>query len=225
MIPAIITYIAVVIFIGRFAWHIMSWVRAGKGHPCSSVAGRMSARTIAETAMDIIFFRRLFRTNRLLWAASWTFHVSFILVILRHLRYFTYPVPGFIVSMQDTGITTGYLLAISLILILIIRSAGGRDRYISIYNIFLIVTLLLTSLTGLLMTLFFRTDLVDIKAYMLGILSFSPEAMPDSLLFIIHYILALLLIPSLPFHLIAAPVITMEARRRDDGPGLLIHEK
>jgi hypothetical protein len=83
----------------------------------------------------------------------------------------------------------------------------------------------LTSLTGVLIETTFRTNLVDVKAFMLGIVAFSPAALPDSLLFIVHFCLVLILLPSLPFHLIASPVITMEARRREERLNLVIHEK
>ena len=73
--------------------------------------------------------------------------------------------------------------------------------------------------------LFYRASLVDIKAFMLGIVAFNPETAPDSVLFIVHFILVLLLIPAIPFHLITAPVITIDARRREQGLNLVMHEK
>jgi nitrate reductase gamma subunit len=221
-----ITYIVCIIFSGRFILHAVSWIHGVRHHPFIPVfTKKISSVTIAETILDIFLFRRLFKTNRLLWVASWAFHVSFLFVILRHMRYFIYPVPGFIISLQDAGIYAGYILPLSLLLILFIRIKGDKDRYVSLYNFFLLILLMLTSLTGVLMKTFYRTDLVDIKAFVLGITTFSPATLPESILFVIHFVLVLMLIPSLPFHIIAAPVITIEARRREEGLDMVIHEE
>lgn len=221
-----ITYIVCIIFLGRFILHAISWIQGVRLHPSIPVfTKKMSPVTIAETVLDIFLFRRLFKTNKLLWVASWAFHVSFFLVILRHMRYFIYPVPGFIISLQDAGIYPGYILLLSLLLILFIRITVGKERYVSLYNFFLLVLLLLTSLTGVLLKTFYRANLVDIKAFVLGITTFSPTPLPDSMLFIIHFILVLILVPFIPFHIITAPVITIEARRREEGLDIVLHEE
>ena len=225
MILAIVTYIACVIFLGRFAWHVLSWARAARNLPTRAFSKKASSGIIAETLLDIILFRRLFRTNKLLWAASWTFHACLLLVVLRHLRYFMYPVPGVIISVQPAGLYAGYVLPFSLLLILIMRITILKDRYVSFYNYYLITVLFLISSTGVLMETSLRTNLVDIKAYILGIVSFAPGSAPGSFLFIVHFILVLLLISSLPFHLIAAPIVTMVARRREDELDMVLHEK
>jgi nitrate reductase gamma subunit len=218
-----ITYIVCIIFLGRFILHAISWIQGVRHHPSIPVfTKKISPVTIAETVLDIFLFGRIFKTNKLLWVASWAFHVSFLLVVLRHMRYFIYPVPGFIISLQDAGIYAGYILPLSLLLILFIRITGGKER---LYNFFLLVLLLLTSLTGVLLKTFYRANLVDIKAFVLGITTFSPTPLPDSMLFIIHFILVLILVPFLPFHIITAPVITIEARRREEGLDMVLHEE
>jgi nitrate reductase gamma subunit len=226
MLLTLTTYIACLIFLGRFISHIVSWAKAEKDPETEQAAKKkMSLRTLWNIVLDIVFFRRLYATNRMLWIASLAFHISFLLVVVRHLRYFMYPVPDFLMFIQPAGLYAGYVLPISLLLMLIIRIADGKDRYVSIYNFYLLGILLLTSLTGVLMKTIFRTNLVDAKAFMLGIITFSPAALPDSMLFMVHYILVLILLPSLPFHLIASPVTTMEARRREERLNLVIHEK
>ena len=175
--------------------------------------------------LDILFFRRLFRTNKLLWAASWTFHAALLLSALRHLRYFVYPVPPAIVYLQAAGTYAGYILPFSLAVILFIRVTGNHDRYVSAYNYFLAVFLVMASVSGLLMKLVYRTNIVDVKAFTLGIATFSAAALPDSMLFAIHFMLALVLLPALPFLLITVPFITVEARLRDEGLSMVLHEK
>ncbi len=224
-ILTIAAYISCAVFLGRLIWHALSWIKAEKRPSvCPGVEG-ISAGTMAEALLDMIFFRRLFKTNRVLWIASWAFHISLLLIILRHAWYFMDPVPDFIILMEPAGIKAGYVLPFSLMLLLLLRMAAGRDRYISQYNIFLITVLFMISVTGLLMGIFFQPDVLDVKDFISGILAFKPYALPDSTLFVVHFILVLILIPFLPFHLITAPVITMEARRREDGLEMVLHEK
>lgn len=220
-----VTYIVCAIFLGRFVFHVLSWIKAAKQPAVRAISKRVSPGMAAEMLLDIVLFRRLFRTNKLLWTASWTFHLSLLIVALRHLRYFLYPVPDFVLSIQSAGVAAGYALPLSLLVILIIRSTGNRDRYLSVYNFFLLAMLLLTGMTGILLNLFYRTGLVDIKAFIIGIVTFHPDTLPDSIMFVMHFILIIILIPSLPFHLIAAPLITVEARKREEELDLVLHEK
>ncbi len=219
------TYTVCVIFMSRFIMHILSWIKAGSEPSLGPPTKLFTAATIIETLLDLVFFRRLYRTNKLLWAASFTFHISLFFVIIRHLRFFMYPVPRIIISLQQTGIYAGYILTVFILLLFIIRTINNHDRYVSIYNYYLITILFFTGLTGIMLKLFYRTSLVDVKAFILGILTFQPETMPDSLLFKVHFTLVLILIPSIPFHLLTAPVITMDARRREQGLNLVMHEK
>ena len=219
------TYAVCVIFLTRFIMHILSWIKASAEPSAGPVTRNLDSGTVIEIILDIIFFRRLYKTNKVLWLASFMFHISLFFVVIRHLRYFVYPVPALIISMQDAGIYAGYILPLSLLLILITRITVSQDRYISFYNYFLLSTLFLTGATGIMLKLFYRTGLVDVKAFMLGIVAFKPDTAPDSVLFIVHFILVLLLIPAIPFHLLTAPVITIDARRREQGLNLVMHEK
>ncbi len=220
-----LTYVVCIIFLTRFLSHVQSWIKAAKQPEVRAFSKKVSPGMAAEMLLDIVLLRRLFRNNKLLWAASLTFHLSLLIVVLRHLRYFFYPVPDFVMSIQSAGITAGYALPLSLLLILIIRSKGSRDRYLSFYNFFLLAILLLAGTTGILLNLFYRTSLVDIKAFIIGIVTFHPYTLPDSIMFVIHFILIIILIPSLPFHLIAAPLVTVGARKREEELGLVMHEK
>lgn len=221
----ITTYIVFVLFLARFTMHVLSWIKAAAEPSIGPITRKLSLGTVIEIILDIILFRRLYKTNKLLWIASFTFHISLFFLAIRHLRYFLYPVPALIISLQETGIYAGYILPASLLLLLIIRITGNHDRYVSAYNYFLVVILFLTGLTGIMIKMFYRTDLVDIKAFVLGIVTFNPVTAPDSIMFLAHYIMVLILIPSIPFHLISAPVITIDARQREEGLNLVMHEK
>jgi len=225
-IIVLIAYLVYGLFCFRFLLQVFLWYRAARQQALSNVgSGNISLGMFIAAALDVIFFRRLFSTNKLLWAASWTFHLSFLIVFLRHLRYVLNPAPDVIIFMQPAGVVAGYVLPCSLFLILIMRMVGNGDRYVSYYNFFLIGVLLMLSLTGLLMRIYFQADLIDVKDFITGILVFIPDVLPDSLMFVIHFLLALLLIAFIPFHLFAAPIVSMEARKREEGLGMVLHEK
>jgi nitrate reductase gamma subunit len=228
IILPILAYSIYAAFWCRIIFHALVWYRAAgreltNPSPVSPPTSGVPLSVYAEAAVDIVFFRRLFETNRLLWVGSWTFHFSFLFVLLRHLIYFMNPVPGCISALQPLGVYAGYVLPLSLISILVIRVAG-REKYVSRSNFLIFGLVFLIGITGLLMHVF-RPDLVDVKGFIMGILMFRPELVPHSFLFFSHFLLVLLLAPYLPFHIFASPIIILEARQRQEGLKMVLHEK
>lgn len=219
-------YVAYGSFWYRLVSHLLIWLRfSTQPEAKPAIHAKPQAETYAEMFFDIVFFRRLFIENKLLWVGSWTFHVSFFLVLLRHIKYFLNPVPDIIRYVQPLGLVAGYLLPLSLLYILLLRSSSRKRRYVSYYNYFILSLLLLISGTGVLMRTVFKADLVMVKEFILGMLIFTPGGLPDSVLFVLHFILVLLLLPFLPLHIIAAPVVTINARIREEERKVVLHEK
>lgn len=219
-------YLAYGAFWYRLVSHLLIWFRFSTQPEAKPVThAKPRAETYAEMFFDTVFFRRLFIENKPLWIGSWTFHVSFFLVLLRHIKYFLNPVPDIIRYLQPLGLLAGYLLPLSLLYILLLRSFSRKRRYVSSYNYFILSLLLLISSTGVLMRTVFRTDLVTVKEFILGMMMFTPGGMPDSMLFVLHFILVLLLLPFLPLHIIAAPFVTINARLREEERKMVLHEK
>lgn len=221
---AVIVYCVYAAFCWRVVFHALVWYRAaaGIGRGPDGPRGGSSFRVWMETTADVFFFRRLFRDNGLLWLGAWVFHLSFLIVLLRHLRYVMNPVPEYIAGLQSPGLFAGYVLPLAIVVIAIIRTAG-RERYVSRFNYLVLGLVFFISVTGLLLHVF-RANLVGVKEFVLGILTFSPQPVPHSLLFIVHFVLVLVLALSLPFHLFIAPVIMHEARRRESELRRVLHE-
>jgi nitrate reductase gamma subunit len=152
---------------------------------------------------EILFFRSLLKggtSEKILWLGGWTFHVAFLLIILRHLRFFTYPVPEWIMSFQQIGIWAGLVFLISLLVLFCRRFLNDRLIVISLFQDYFILILIISiGVTGLLLKYFLRTNLVDIKAFILGLLTFQPTSVPGSPLFLIHFSLVMLLLIYFPF--------------------------
>lgn len=221
---AVIVYCVYAAFCWRVVFHVLLWHRAAAGMGSrTGIPQRSSLRVWIETAEDVLLFRRLFHENGWLWIGAWTFHVTFLLVLVRHLRYVMNPVPGCIAGLQTLGLLAGYALPVSITFLVLIRAAG-TDRYSSRFNYFILGLVFLIALTGLLLHVY-KADLIEVKQFVLGILTFSPHPVPHNLLFIVHFLLVLLLVLSLPFHIFIAPVIMHEARKRESELKRLLREK
>lgn len=208
----------------RFAMHALVWWRAARRLLPASAPAPTRVRACALTAADVLLFGRLFMVNPALWLGEWVFHASFLLVLLRHLRFFLDPVPAFIWAMQTPGLIAAYILPLSLLYILIVRLLMKQERYASPQNMFLLLLVLLISVLGLVMNLWFKPDLVGVKLFALGLACFKPVAAPESALFLIHFSLVLILVLFLPTHIFTAPIVMMEARKREQALHLVMHE-
>jgi len=210
----------------RFFLHALLWWKA-VARPAAFAwpAPPSSVKACVLSVRDVVLFWRLLTVNPALWFGEWVFHVSFLLVVLRHLRYFFTIVPEWVGWVQVPGLIAGYVLPLSLVYILIIRLFSVREKYSSPANMFLLVLLLVISSLGLVMITLYRTDVVMVKLFIQGILGFSPVAVPDSILFLLHFSLVLVLIPFLPTHILTAPLVMLEAEKRKLALPLVMHEK
>jgi nitrate reductase gamma subunit len=214
-------YLVYAAFWIRFLMHALVWWRATRRLLPHTVERdtRYRVRACLFTSLDVLFLGRLLVVNPVLWIGEWIFHASFFLVMLRHLRYFLNPVPGWVWSMQTPGMIAGYIMPLSLLYILLIRLLTRHEKYASPANMFLLGLVFVISSLGVFMHALFKPNLVDVKLFILGILSFDPAAPPESMLFTLHFALVLVLVLLLPTHIFTAPLVMFEARKRD----LLLH--
>lgn len=225
MLLVIIAYLVYAAFWVRLSLHTLLWLKSARQLlPYRAAAGGRPLLVFATAALDLLFFRRLFASNKVLWLGSWAFHTAFLFVILRHLKYFLNPVPDCIWCVQPFGIAAGYILTFSLPYVMVARVAA-RIRYVSYQNYLILGILFFIGATGLLMRIFFRPDLIDVKSFIMGIIAFRPSPLPGNFFFVVHFSLALLLIPYLPFHIFTAPLIVIEASRRQQGLDMVMHGK
>jgi len=149
---------------------------------------------------DLLWFPGLFRADKLLWAAGWCFHILLWLVLLRHLRYFLYPVPEWVAAIQTAGLYAGYFIPIPLLFLLARRLLFERPLYLSILGDYFALFLLLSiAFSGTLLHLFFRTYLIDVKALVIGLIHFKYLPPDAHWLFVLHFILVMSLLAYFPF--------------------------
>jgi nitrate reductase gamma subunit len=210
----------------RFLLHALLWWKAVT-RPATIIRPVQPAlvKALLFSARDVVLFWRLLKINPALWFGEWAFHVSFLFVFLRHLRYFLLPVPEWVWWCQTPGLIAGYILPLSLLYIFIVRLFSVREKYSSLANMILLGLLFVISSLGLLIVTLYRTDVVAVKLFAIGILSVTPAALPGSILFMLHFSLVLVLVPLLPTHILTAPLVMLEARKRDLGLPLVMHEE
>jgi nitrate reductase gamma subunit len=155
---------------------------------------------VARVARETLFFTSLFQADRALWAGSWLFHAALLLVLTRHLRYFTYPVPAVSVWLSPAALVAGSVFGLATLYLFWRRAALPRPQYISSlpdYGVLVLLGGIAT--TGLLLKYTAHVYLVDVKAFVLGLLTLRPVAPPEHPLFLVHFGLVLLLLLYFPF--------------------------
>jgi nitrate reductase gamma subunit len=179
-------------------------------------------------ALEVFFFRSLFRNLKTqvgedkklsygeakwLWMAGLAFHWSFLLILIRHLRFFTekVPVPVQILEMLDSFLQIGApllymsdVVLLGAVFYLFLRRVGiPQVRYISLINDYFPLFLIFgIGLTGVLMRYFLKTDVVSVKILTMGLVAFNPD--PTILgkigtIFYIHLFLLCVLFAYFPF--------------------------
>ncbi len=209
----------------RFFMHTLVWWRAVRRlESAAAKAPRPGIKVWVFSVLDVLFLGRLLRVNPALWFGEWVFHATFLLVLARHLRFFLNPVPKWVWQAQTPGMIAGYILPFSLVYILVVRLVSKQEKYTSRANAFLLGLVLAISSIGVLMRAVFKPDLVGVKLFIFGIMSLSPVPPPDSMWFTAHFILVLVLVPLLPTHIFTAPLVMLEARKREQALHGVMHE-
>lgn len=158
----------------------------------------------ARMFQEVAFFKSLFRSNKLLWAGGYAFHLGLLFVLAKHLRFFFPATPAFIDTLVNYDLYTGFIMLGALTFLFILRLAIDRHFFISVVNDFLLLGLLIAIAgTGLLSRFWDSSDtrmmVPHIKEFVGGLFSFSPGPVPTNKLFLIHFSLVLLLLIYFPF--------------------------
>ncbi|MGW8161433.1 MAG: sulfate reduction electron transfer complex DsrMKJOP subunit DsrM [Desulfobulbales bacterium] len=187
-----------------------------------------TSQVVARMFMEIVFFRSLWRntkaeihdgpkltyeSSKWLWLFGILFHYSFLVIILRHMRLFLDPVPGFIQAVEfgdgilQIGAPTMYLTDLTILLALILlfsrRLINRQVKYLSLANDYFPLYLIFgIAVSGILMRFYFRTDvdIVAIKRLAVGLATFQPVILTEiSSIFYIHLFLVSVLLAYFPY--------------------------
>ena len=169
-------------------------------------------------ARELVFFERLFRTDKWAWSFGWMFHLGLLLVLVRHLRYFTEPVWGWVALLQPLGKYGAFAMVVGLAGLWARRLLIDRIRYISKPSDHLMLALLVgIAVSGLAITYLTYTDIVAVKAFFLGLMRvdwWHLQILPEGVLLLVHLLLVIALMTVFPFSkLLHAPGIFFSPTR------------
>ncbi|MFH1416871.1 MAG: sulfate reduction electron transfer complex DsrMKJOP subunit DsrM [Planctomycetota bacterium] len=175
----------------------LSWI---KSEPLENPHNRLTV--IGRMALEVFFFRSLLKntksnliegrrlvyaTDVWLWLAAMAMHWSFLVILIRHLRLFTNPVPACVSFLEEADgffeigipvlyVTSAVFLA-ALAYLLFRRLASAQVQYISLASDYFPLFLLLgIGASGFWLRHLAKTDVVGVKELALGLVSFSPVA-------------------------------------------------
>ncbi len=197
---AILFYAAGAMLAGGVAYHV--WLYARTPQPLKipvTPAPTTRAGVALRMLKEVTLFESLFKANKWIWLFGWIFHVALLLVLLRHLRYFTEPVWHWVALIQPFGIYAGFAMLAGLAGLWARRFLVDRVRYISSPSDHLMLALLVAiAASGLGMKYVAHTDIVALKAFFLGLMVLSWQPLPDDPVLLIHLTLVAILMIIFP---------------------------
>jgi nitrate reductase gamma subunit len=170
---------------------------------------------------EVALFESLFKSNKWIWLFGIAFHGALVLVLIRHVRYFTYYVPLPVELAQPFGIYAGFAMVGALLALWFRRVWIARVRYISdAFDHLILLLLILIGGSGLAMKFVMRTDIIAVKAFFLGLMSYDIQPLPDDPVLLVHLALVALLMAVFPFSkMLHAPgVFFSPSRNQADNP-------
>jgi len=219
---AVMAYFATAVLVVGVLYRIVLYARtpAPLKIPTTPAPVKRSG-VVMRMAKEVVFFESLFKANKWTWLFGWVFHIALLLVVLRHLRYFTEPVWSWVKWVQPYGLYAGFAMFAGLAALWVRRFAVERIRYISGPSDHLMLLLLIGIVaTGLIMKYVVRTDIIALKAFVLGLIYFDWQPIPADVMLLIHLGLVLALMIIFPFSkLLHAPgVFFSPSRNQADNP-------
>ncbi len=237
----IIPYAAFLLFIGGFVYKVVKWGKSPVPFRIPTTAGQgysfpwikqnkydnptTTFGVIVRMLLEVLVFRSLFRntkselhngklvhgSEKLLWVFGLLFHWSFLIVLVRHFRFFMVHVPFPIHVMEaldsffQVGVPLVYITDLTLLagvtFLFARRVLMPQIRFISLpADYFPLLLIFSIGATGILMRYFLRVDIVGVKQIAMGLVNFQPVA-PSSIgaIFYIHLFLVSILFAYFPF--------------------------
>lgn len=186
-------------------------------------------------ALEVLTFRSLFRNTRMrlkegskvsyqleifLWAGALAFHYAFLAVLIRHLRFFTEPVPFLVQLVENVDsffrvellfpefqfglpgvFISGLVLLIAVLYLFSRRIFVTQVKYISLASDYFPLLLIFgIAFTGILMRYVLKVDVTAAKELTMGLVTFRPT-IPDGVgtVFYIHLFFVSILLAYFPF--------------------------
>ncbi len=222
VVYASLFYVAALVFVVGVANKIVQYVRSPAPLKIPTTPAPVTqSGVVFRLAREVVLFESLFKGNKWIWIFGWIFHFGLFLVTLRHLRYFLDPVWLPIALIQPFGIYGGMAMVAGLAGLWARRLLVDRVRYVTGPSDHLMLALLIgIGLTGLGMTFLVHVDIVSVKQFFRGLMSFHIQPLPADPLLLLHLLLVAILMIVFPFSkLLHAPGLFFSpSRNQIDNP-------
>jgi nitrate reductase gamma subunit len=219
---AFLFYFATVVLVGGLAYKIYQYAKTPAPLKIPTTPAPVTrGGVVFRMAREVGLFESLFKSNKWIWLFGYMFHIALALVLLRHVRYFQDPVNSLIVFIQPFGMYAGFAMVLGLLGLWARRIFVERIRYISTLGDHLILALLVgIGVSGLMMKFVAHTDIIAVKQFFIGLLSFEVNTLPESPILKVHLALVAVLMIIFPISkLLHAPgVFFSPTRNQVDDP-------
>ncbi len=238
---AAIPYAAAALFLGGFVYKVLGWARSPVPFRIPTTCGQQKSLpwikqakienpsttlgVVVRMALEVFAFRSLFRNTKTeihdgklsypstkwLWAIGLAFHYSFLVILLRHMRLFLEPIPGFVLAISKVDgflqfpvpeiyVTTLVFLG-AVTYLFARRVVSPQLRYISLLNDYFPLFLLLgIGLSGFWLRHVEKVDVAAAKAMVMSLLVLAPRpAASLGAVFYAHLFLVSTLLAYFPF--------------------------
>jgi [DsrC]-trisulfide reductase subunit M len=238
---AAIPYAAAALFLGGFIAKVIGWARSPVPFRIPTTCGQQKSLpwikqakienpsttlgVVLRMALEVLAFRSLFRntkavmrdgklsyvSNKWLWGVALAFHYAFLVILLRHMRLFLEPIPGFVLAITKVDgfiqfpvpefyVTTLVFLG-AVTFLFARRVLTPQLRYISLLNDYFPLFLLLAiGLSGFWLRHVEKIDVSAAKEMVASLLALSPKpAQSLSAVFYAHLFFVSTLLAYFPF--------------------------
>lgn len=198
----------------------LPWIKQSTIENPSTTGG-----VVMRMILEILLFRSLFRNTKVdlhegtkvtyssskwLWLGALAFHYTFLIIAVRHLRFFAEPVPALVAGLDhmDSILQIGapalyltdlvFVAAVSYLFVR--RILVPQVRYISLVQDYFPLFLILgIALSGIFMRYFAKVDIISVKQLTMGLVMFS-WVIPDGIgaIFYVHLFLVSVLLMYFP---------------------------
>lgn len=224
---ALVFYLATVLLVVGLARKIMQYAKTPAPLKIPTTPAPVTkSGVVVRMASEVVLFASLFKSNKWTWLFGWMFHLALLLAFFRHLRYAMSPDNIFwplvnLEIVQSFGKYAGFAMLVGLIGLFGRRIFVDRVRYISSPSDYLMLILIFgIAASGMLMSFVTHTDILQLKAFILGLIYFDWQELPTDALLLVHLTLVALLMIIFPISkLLHAPgVFFSPTRNQVDNP-------
>ena len=178
---AVLFYAAFIILVVGLGWKIYQFAKTPAPLKIPTTpAPTTRSGVVMRMFREVVFFESLFKSTKWTWLFGWLFHAALFAVLFRHLRYFQDPVWAPVTWVSPVFKYLAFAMIIGLLGLWARRLFVDRVRYISAPSDHLMLVLLLViGVSGTLMTFVAHTDIVAVKGFFRGLMTFGWGTMPD----------------------------------------------